>query len=256
MQREARVAQVEVESLGEERVALDLLRQALQASRYFGKTRWEFALECDYLLNQGVSPTTLRTLMSAGLVEAAQEVSEGATAQQRQFRPVIGLTLPAHTCLVLTAQGEASTLRQSGSPPFAPVDRLAATVSTEAVPHWEANSRALYVGMQLVKRFRVPAHTQEAVLRAFEEEAWPPFIDDPISPRAGVDSKRRLHNTINALNRGHRVLLLRFAGNGNGTGIGWQVLESTGSHRAGRQVSHRIDTKSQPDRNQLKSRNR
>ena len=33
-----------------------------------------------------------------------------------------------------------------------------------------------------VKQYRVPSPNQEAVLTVFQEEGWPPRIDDPLSP--------------------------------------------------------------------------
>jgi hypothetical protein len=38
------------------------------------------------------------------------------------------------------------------------------------------------------------------------------------------DAKERLHNTINNLNRGHLNQVMRFHGNGRGTGIRWSDL--------------------------------
>ena len=65
---------------------------------------------------------------------------------------------------------------------------------------------------------------QELVLRAFEEEGWPPRIADPLPPRTDQDVKRRLHSTICNLNRAHEVVLIHFEGGGDGESICWRWL--------------------------------
>jgi hypothetical protein len=86
-------------------------------------------------------------------------------------------------------------------------------------PIWDESRRELRVGELVVKRFRQPAADQEIVLAAFEEEHWPPRIDDPLPPKAGQDSVRRLQNTVTNLNRAHRKHLIRFGGGGDGRSI-------------------------------------
>jgi hypothetical protein len=34
----------------------------------------------------------------------------------------------------------------------------------------------------VVKEFKLPAPNQETILTAFQEEGWPPRIDDPLPP--------------------------------------------------------------------------
>ena len=73
-----------------------------------------------------------------------------------------------------------------------------ALAAPKILPHWNALRRELIVGGQVVKRFRVPAPNQEAVLTAFEEEGWPQRVYDPLSPNGDTDTKNRLHQTIKA----------------------------------------------------------
>src|SRR5947209_486177 len=49
-----------------------------------------------------------------------------------------------------------------------------------------------------------------------QEEGWPSRIDDPLSPVHEQDTKRRLHSTINNLNRCHERPLMQFHGGGDG----------------------------------------
>jgi hypothetical protein len=102
-------------------------------------------------------------------------------------------------------------------------------------PKWDARRRELRIGGQLVKRYRVPAASQEAVLSAFEEESWPAYIDDPLPGVADGVPKQRLHNAIKRLNDHQTNYLIHFHGNGNGEGIGW-ALVSDGRTRETRQA--------------------
>ena len=94
-----------------------------------------------------------------------------------------------------------------------------------APPKWDAQCRSLLVGQRVVKEFRVPSHSQEAILAAFEEEGWPHHIDDPLPPVGDIEPKSRLHDTIKRLNRHHKFRLIRFHGNGNGEGVCWRYVD-------------------------------
>lgn len=93
------------------------------------------------------------------------------------------------------------------------------------LPRWDSIRRELVVDGQIVKRFRLPAPNQEAVLAAFQEEAWPPRVFDPLPPRTDQDSKRRLHETIKALNCRRLARIIRFRGDGTGQGVLWELVQ-------------------------------
>jgi hypothetical protein len=59
---------------------------------------------------------------------------------------------------------------------------------------------------------------------AFEEDGWPPRIDDPLPQKLNQDPKSRLHDTIKCLNRNHRKRLIRFSGDGTGEGVVWTAV--------------------------------
>jgi len=94
--------------------------------------------------------------------------------------------------------------------------------AAQLLPRWDAMRRELVVDGQIVKRFRLPAVNQEAVLTAFEEEGWPARIFDPLPPQLSRCSKRRLNETIKALNRSHLARIIRFRGDGTGEGVLWE----------------------------------
>jgi hypothetical protein len=94
-------------------------------------------------------------------------------------------------------------------------------------PFWDRDRQELRVGPRVVKQFKVPAPNQEVILAAFHEEDWPARIDDPLPPRPEMEPKRRLHDTINSLNRNQKAELVRFLGDGSGEGVRWEFVCST-----------------------------
>lgn len=101
-----------------------------------------------------------------------------------------------------------------------------------ATPRWDPNRRELWLDGMLVKRFRQPAPNQEKILSAFQEEGWPPSIDDPLSQNPEQNPKRRLNQTIRNLNRFHQTSLIRFGGDGTGECVMWnRVLRIDRSHK-------------------------
>lgn len=96
-------------------------------------------------------------------------------------------------------------------------------------PRWDATRRELWLGNELVKRFRVPAEMQECILAAFEEDGWPPRIDDPLPPdeRLRQTPQDRLHDVVENLN-GHQLeARIHFYRDGTGTGVCWELPAET-----------------------------
>jgi hypothetical protein len=90
-------------------------------------------------------------------------------------------------------------------------------------PTWNPDLRQLRVGELVVKRFRQPARNQVSVLASFQELRWPRRIDDPLTGNSEVEPKRRLRDTVFALNRNHAAAnVLVFEADGTGTGIIWK----------------------------------
>jgi hypothetical protein len=90
-------------------------------------------------------------------------------------------------------------------------------------PTWDPDLRELRVGELVIKRFRQPAWNQVTVLASFQELLWPRRIDDPLTGDSEVEPKRRLRDTVFALNRNHVTAnVLVFEADGTGTGIIWK----------------------------------
>jgi hypothetical protein len=191
------------------RLLLDARSLALDLSHDL----WSFAIEVNLLYGEGVSSTDLRFLIHHGLVEHRLEVSSSA-ARSRCFSNAKGLAIPNNACFTLTTAG-AELIRSLMADSIGLHHRQ---------PYWDHNRRVLSVGDAVVKRFRIPARNQQLVLTAFQEEMWPPSILDPLPRDSNISPTRRLHDTINRLNRNQLSRLIHFHGNGSGTTVLWNLI--------------------------------
>ena len=242
--------------------ALVLLKEAHDLSKELGRHLWDFAIEIGELRAAGLSISGLRWLVCKGLVEHASDITPMGQ-QVRTFGRTGGLVFCEKTCFVITEAGRqflggvhGSTGKMSddeqgtrfagdaacpapgnSSSPTSDSNGQQGTGASggaESVlpspavrtPKWDSERRELRVGDRVVKQFKVPAPGQQRILAAFEEEGWPPCIDDPLPPAPDQDAKRRLHDMINALNRCHRHALIRFMGNGSGEGVRWEWVDA------------------------------
>ena len=222
------------------------LAQLLRAFDYAAETGrdvWEFAVEIREVHGEGMTNSDFRWLIAKGFAQHGRETTL-YDDPQRSFRPSEGLTFAKTTAFVLTSRGaaflrDAQEVADVGKSPLV-LPGPAATLPQDdppspeggpprpsiAKPAWDARSRELRLDGLLVKKFRVPAGNQERVLSAFQEEAWPEYIDDPLPKTSGIEPKRRLHYVINRLNRGQVPPRIHFRGNGSGEGVGWEVVEN------------------------------
>jgi hypothetical protein len=101
-------------------------------------------------------------------------------------------------------------------------NRRKRTAARRPKPTWDPDLRELRVGRLVIKRFRQPARNQVIVLASFQELRWPRRIDDPLTGNSEVEPKRRLRDTVFALNRNHVAAnVLVFEADGTGTGVIW-----------------------------------
>ena len=90
------------------------------------------------------------------------------------------------------------------------------------LPRYDKDERVFSWGGHVLKHFGQLACNQELVLLAAEEVGWPRWFDDPLLRVRGKSPKRRLHDTIQDLNRHQTPYLVHFKGDGTGTRIGWE----------------------------------
>jgi hypothetical protein len=208
------------------KAALSLLSIASAYADDVGCDVWEFAVGWETLHDRQVAPNDLRWLVRKGYVDHRIETTR-ANSERRRFRAPSEPAFSSLNCFVLTTNGlpfaRAMLIESSGCPADLPSQASPPNRSVSVVPLWDRNRRMLCLGDEIVKHFRVPAGNQEVILASFEEEGWPPSIDDPLPPANQIDAKRRLRDTISRLNHHQRHPLLHFFGNGNGCGVCWQI---------------------------------
>lgn len=208
-------------------------------ARTLGEDRWEFAVEWPELQRLGLTCNDGRWLIHRGFVHHAREVTS-VKDERRRFVPISNLSLSERTCLVLTEDGcqLARGITESSCADVSRAMREPAPVhlsrsgrangvgaAGSQTPKWDRDWRQLRVGSIIVKEFKVPAMNQEIILAVFEEELWPPKIDDPLPRNSDIDPPRRLHDTINSLNRRQRHRLIHFSADGLAQGIRWELSE-------------------------------
>lgn len=211
--------------------ALEMLLDGHDYAVELGRDLWDFAVEIEALRSAGFGNNEFRWLVCRGLVDHAPETTL-AGQQDRTFQTSPhgpGLKFSRRTCFVLTEPG-IEFVREALAPYRHRQDAAAAPSGNGQAtrrglkPRWDRDRQELRLGDELVKQFKVPAANQERILAAFEEEGWPVCIDDPLPRHPEQDPKRRLHDTINSLNRNQKKFLIRFLGNGTGQGVRWQLV--------------------------------
>jgi hypothetical protein len=229
------------------RIGLALLSQAFTCALDAGADRWDFALEIDTLFAAGLTISDLRWLVAKRFAEHGQESSVYGSPH-RTFRRAGGFFFGSTTCLILTPSGAAFAGKFLKAPVVSP--RSVPPIETAALesglpadddqtlsiyarlkPFWNSSRRELSLDGNVIKRFRVRAQNQEVILSAFEEESWPKQIDDPLPVSRDIDPRTRLHDAINRLNRCQSNRLLRFRGNGAGTGVSWELRQTVVLHQ-------------------------
>jgi hypothetical protein len=223
------------------RAGLAVLWRAHICTNDTGANVWDLSLPTGRLYEAGMTSSDLRWMIARGFAEHVEETTEHGDAH-RSFRRGNGYFLNHRSRLILTATGVAmaeNVFREAARSAHATLSALATmtrevaalatarqTVYERTKPRWDAIRRELTLGGVIVKRFRVPARNQETILTVFEEEDWVEHIHDPLPLTQNIDAPTRLHDAINRLNRSQINPLLRFHGDGKGTGVFWTLLES------------------------------
>jgi len=205
--------------------AIAQLTAAREYAARISVSPWQFAVELEQLTRLGATVSDLRWLVVNGYLQSAREMTR-ADDTQRRFRPARNTAFPQSTCFIVTDRGVLLEASQPVLPPIVPFAGRATIVEPagDGVPSWDPQRRVLCYGGCVVKRFRVPSPSQEALLSAIQEEGWPPLVEDPLPPVTGLCSKDRLHDAIKRLN-GHQVnRLLHFRGDGTGTRVAWEPI--------------------------------
>jgi hypothetical protein len=227
------------------RAGLALLWRAYVCAHATGTNPRDLALRTGPLYDAGITAGGLRWLVAKGFAEHLQE-TPSPDGVHRSFYGIDGYFFNEQTCLLLTPKGAALAehvfAEMAGWPQAKWSAPAALTVETPAFaaaclgacepgestapalkPHWNEARRELTWSGILVKRFRVPAKNQERILSVFEEDGWAEYIHDPLAVTYDIDAPTRLHDAINRLNRCQVNPLIRFHGDGRGTGVLWEL---------------------------------
>ncbi len=205
------------------RLALGVLLDAHKTAQCAHRSTDDFACQLPNLQRSGVSETDLRYLVAEGLALHLTEFTAPGDSRRR-FHGVNNLRFSEASSFVLTVRGlarAAELLGDLAAPRRETSDRDRAAPS----PRFDLVCRTLFLGVHVVKRFRVPATNQELILRVFEEEGWPPRILDPLPQIPGVDPKKRLHDAMYRLNTRQQRPLLAFVGDGTSKGLLWRRID-------------------------------
>jgi hypothetical protein len=226
------------------RAGLAVLWRAYICAQDTGANVWHLALPTSRLYEAGMTSRDLRWMVARGFAAHGQETT-GYHDAHRSFRHGSGYFFNNRSCLILTPTGAAlaeQVFRESVRSPQATLsarvtiaDKTATLASARQVvyetntpavkPRWDAIRRELSLAGLIVKRFRVPARNQETILGVFEEEGWTAHIHDPLPVTHDIDAPTRLHDAINRLNGRQINPLLRFHGDGKGTGVFWELSQ-------------------------------
>ena len=201
------------------------LAAARQMAIDCARSIWDFAVELDRLLDLGINHDELRWLIGKGYCDHAYEKDQ-ADNSKRTFESLGGFSITDRSCFVLTDRGlSVSSLLGS----FVTTSNIDQQDEGKPSPTWDDQRHELRVGSVVIKQFKWRASNQETILNAFEEEQWPPRIDDPLPQDPEIDPKRRLNDAIKSLNRRQKTPILRFHGDGSGQGIYWELVSVSGS---------------------------
>lgn len=212
---------------------LALLWRGHEYARDLDAEDWEFAIDGEALSRTGLSDIDLRWLIARNFVACTPK----ATADEARLS-----FDPKNANFILTKSGAAmawqvisGTLQPDFFVPPANgknnsnrhLTDMLALAQVEAKPSWNRDRKELRYGESIIKQFRWAAANQETILMAFEEDGWPPRIDDPLPQKLNHSPKSRLHDTIKCLNRNHKKRLIRFNGDGTGEGVIWTLVNGT-----------------------------
>jgi hypothetical protein len=210
------------------RTALVLLLQAHDTAASFGQDKWDFALEIQALKEAGLNHNDLRFLICQGIAEHLVERTQSGS-KHRAFRLPRGLRLACRSCFTLAAEAlpvARQNVTYDGRGQLNACHLSKDLCHAGLSPFWDSDRRELRLGDSVVKRFRQPAKNQETILAAFQEDGWPPRIDNPLAGHGGAGAQDRLHDAVRKLNH-QASRVLRFLCDGNGEGVIWQLLKAT-----------------------------
>jgi len=221
--------------------ALTVLLDALAKAQDLKCSAWDFAVELSSLRRLQVTRSDVRWLVAKGFAQSAIEITRPGDPRRR-FRQSPRPVFSRRCRLVLTPEGAqfagglcpqtdavGASSHENGAPRIESSGRPSARFSvvdlkSAALPRWDRDRLTLTWDGALIRQFKVPRRDQETILAAFEAEAWPPRIDDPLPHVDAQPTKRRLADARKALNSRQSEGLLRVHFDEASSGIRWEAV--------------------------------
>jgi hypothetical protein len=190
----------------------------------------QFAVKIERLRDAGFSDTHLSWLVCSGYMEHAHELTLPGD-KERTFRDEGRLNFRRRSRFVLTDAGAvlARPICRNPAATSTPSDdpladsEFASNTAGRSRPVWDRRQLQLTLGDKLLMQLSSRASNLSCILDAFQEENWPPQIDDPLTVTQGRNSKRRLRGAIEKLNLSLLVPDIHFSGDGSGESICWKL---------------------------------
>lgn len=217
-----------VSPAGQLQSGLAVLLQAFDFARGTASNPWDFAVERSVLYDSGLSHNDLRWLLASRFAEHGIELPPGDN-ERRSVRTVKSFQFHGDSCFILSVAGadfaRSRLLDHQQHHPAElqcePDQDSAAHSSTSGNLRWNRETRrVIYGGVPCIELTRA-AENLETVLEAFEKTGWATQIHDPFPQDKSGNRKRRLHNTINALNRCQSIPRIHFSSADSGHAIRW-----------------------------------
>jgi hypothetical protein len=168
----------------------------------------------DPLLRDAIQRARIETAASRGAVERVEAIRRRIA----ELVPSRSRSAPLTQAIELRLTLLEDSLRELAGTglPSAPAQQESPQLTKPLFPRWDSDTRTLYFGEMLVKRYgRHPAPNQKKVLAAFQEAGWARSIPSPVQEHQLRDTLRGLKNSL-----GKRSPI-RFTGDGESARILW-----------------------------------
>ena len=213
--------------LEELRAGLAVLLEAYEWAHNSGLDPWQFSVTLDQIQHVGFSNAHLSWLICRGFLEHLYEFTPPGD-KDRLFRDLARLNFRKRSRFILNAAGAAfagpicrkeDSVKQSAEE----THEAAPGNGRGSKPEWDRERLQLTFNGELLMQLTLRARNLLCILDIFQEEGWPPRIDDPIPSTKRGNVKHRLRAAIERLNKNLLFPSIRFSGDGSGESICWKL---------------------------------
>ena len=202
---------------------LEMLLQALACAEKRRRTPWDYAVPLHDVRKTGILDHDLRGLVEDGVVEHAHEKCSSSSGR-REFEQDGELVFNTLSCFVLSdSRGVGLAKVQVGVDDLEEMQlNYPEQLAKLDLPRWDAASRELWVGGELVKRFDWRANEQVLLLDHFEHGCWLEKMENPFRKKSLPDAQQ-LRDTIQNFNRSKAGCHIRLRSTSGGKVVSWEL---------------------------------